>query len=373
MVFMRVRIGALGVLGLAVAWGLLAADPLADLKKSFEHPPDNARIMVRWWWFGPSVTKPELERELRTMKEGGIGGVEVQATYPLALDDPSTGFHNFKYLSPEFLDDLAFTGQKAKELGLRMDLTLGSGWPYGGPHISIDQAAGRLRVARPTNGTLPKLADGEKLIAVFADGQQVADPSTVTGEGHTFQFFIASHTRMMVKRPAVGAEGLVLDHYDHGALDSHLKAVGEPMLKALASTPPHSIFSDSLEVQGSEWTPNFLEEFANAAAMTCCRTCLRWPVAAPTISWPAARSAPPLSGTIGVKLSRNWRTITTSLRLQRLRISITLCFVRRVTAHRPRFFRATRFPTCPRARARSGESSRPLAGLLRPVIFMAGQ
>ncbi len=258
---MRVRIGALGVLGLAVAWGLLAADPLADLKKSFEHPPDNARIMVRWWWFGPSVTKPELERELRTMKEGGIGGVEVQATYPLALDDPSTGFHNFKYLSPEFLDDLAFTGQKARELGLRMDLTLGSGWPYGGPHISIDQAAGRLRVARQTNGTPPKLADGEKLIAVFVDGQAVADPSTVTGEGHTFQFFIASHTRMMVKRPAVGAEGLVLDHYDRGALDAHLKAVGEPMLKALAATPPHSIFSDSLEVQGSEWTPNFLEEF----------------------------------------------------------------------------------------------------------------
>jgi hypothetical protein len=261
MVFMRVRIGALGVLGLAVTWGLLAADPLADLKKSFEHPPDNARIMVRWWWFGPSVTKPELERELRTMKEGGIGGVEVQATYPLALDDPSTGFHNFKYLSPEFLDDLTFTGQKAKEMGLRMDLTLGSGWPYGGPHISIDQAAGRLRVVRQMNGTPPKLADGEKLIAVFVDGQQVADPSTLTGEGHTFQFFIASHTRMMVKRPAVGAEGLVLDHYDRGALDAHLKAVGEPMLKALAATPPHSIFSDSLEVQGSEWTPNFLEEF----------------------------------------------------------------------------------------------------------------
>jgi len=45
-------------------------------------------MMVRWWWFGPSVTKPELERELRSMKDAGIGGVEVQATYPLELDDP---------------------------------------------------------------------------------------------------------------------------------------------------------------------------------------------------------------------------------------------------------------------------------------------
>ena len=44
-------------------------------------------MMVRWWWFGPSVTKPELEREMRAMKEGGIGGFEVQPTYPLAADD----------------------------------------------------------------------------------------------------------------------------------------------------------------------------------------------------------------------------------------------------------------------------------------------
>jgi len=39
--------------------------------------------MMRWWWFGPAVTKPELEREMRLMKEGGIGGFEVQPVYPL--------------------------------------------------------------------------------------------------------------------------------------------------------------------------------------------------------------------------------------------------------------------------------------------------
>ena len=39
--------------------------------------------MMRWWWFGPSVTKAELERELKTMRDGGIGGVEVQPVYPL--------------------------------------------------------------------------------------------------------------------------------------------------------------------------------------------------------------------------------------------------------------------------------------------------
>jgi len=55
------------------------------------------------------VTKPELERELNSMKQGGIGGFEVQPTYPLKLDDPQPGFHNFPYLSAEFLDALTFT------------------------------------------------------------------------------------------------------------------------------------------------------------------------------------------------------------------------------------------------------------------------
>src|SRR6185295_15144728 len=51
---------------------------LADLQRRFQNPPDDSRIMMRWWWFGPSVTRTELEREMKLMKEGGIGGFEVQ-------------------------------------------------------------------------------------------------------------------------------------------------------------------------------------------------------------------------------------------------------------------------------------------------------
>jgi lysophospholipase L1-like esterase len=106
------------------------------LQRSFEQPPENARIMVRWWWYGPAVTKPMLEQEMQTMKAGGIGGFEVQPTYPLSVDGELPGVHNIKFLSPEFFEMLRFTADKAKELGLRMDLTLGSGWPYGGPMFS---------------------------------------------------------------------------------------------------------------------------------------------------------------------------------------------------------------------------------------------
>src|SRR5882672_8604285 len=158
--------GALVTFLVLVLVGLLAssraqAQRINELQRGFKNPPDDARIMMRWWWFGPAVTKPELEREMRLMKDGGIGGFEVQPVYPL-------GFQNTPYLSDEFLDALRFTGEKARELGLRMDLTLGSGWPFGGPHIPVTQAAGRLRVEHvtvPANAlsiSVPYIGEGEK-------------------------------------------------------------------------------------------------------------------------------------------------------------------------------------------------------------------
>jgi hypothetical protein len=238
---------------------LPAASPgsIADLRRAFEQPPADARIMVRWWWFGPAVATGELERELRTMKEGGIGGVEVQPVYPLELDNPETGIRNLPYLSDGFIDALRFTGEKTHELGLRFDLTLGSGWPFGGPHIPITQAAGRLRIERvpvpagATSAPVPERAPGETLIATFPD----------PGRANTSLVFIASHTRMMVKRAAAGAEGFVLDHYDRAAIATHLHAVGDRLAQAFGTNPPYAVFSDSLEVERSDWTTNFPDEF----------------------------------------------------------------------------------------------------------------
>src|SRR5512137_2909743 len=96
-----------------LAAGRLSSADTGQLQRSFDRPPDDARIMVRWWWFGPAVTRPQLEREMKLMKAGGIGGFEVQPTYPLALDDEVPGLVNLKFLSPGFLDALGFTAAKA--------------------------------------------------------------------------------------------------------------------------------------------------------------------------------------------------------------------------------------------------------------------
>ena len=144
------------------------ADQLATLHNSFVQPPDDSRIMMRWWWFGPAVTKPELQRELEQMKAAGIGGVEIATLYAQALDDPSTGFRNLSYLSDEHIDDLRFVAEEARRLGLRVDITLGSGWPFGGPAIPVTQAAGELRVesvaipAGATSVAVPYIDTGER-------------------------------------------------------------------------------------------------------------------------------------------------------------------------------------------------------------------
>ncbi len=285
--------GAL-LIALLLAAASLRGQSIAELQRGFEHPPDDAKIMMRWWWFGSSVTKTELEREMRLMKAGGIGGFEVQATYPLSPDDPALGIRNIPYLSDDFLDALRFTAAKAKELGLRMDLTLGSGWPYGGPSVAISDAAATLRSERVKiqPGTrrvpLPAITPGEKFLAAFLarmQGQaasQQTGPSTLRADdlrelidirdgsvwlpegvdpSHEVLFFVAGRTGMQVKRPAVGAEGYVLNHLDATATEHYLKNVGDRLMQAFPNDRPYAVFCDSLEVYNQDWTPDFLDEF----------------------------------------------------------------------------------------------------------------
>jgi len=263
------------------------AGAIEDLQRSFISPPDESRIMMRWWWFGPAVTKSELEREMRLMKEAGIGGFEVQPVYPLALDNDANGIKTLPFLSDEFLDALRFTSEKARELGLRFDLTLGSGWPFGGPTVSIDHAAGRLRYEHHTVDAntrfvkVPSIGAGEKLLGVFVadlEGKEIVlegarEVTNITNDvvdvgnnsngqrPREVMFFISSRTGMQVKRPAVGAEGFVLDHLNREATDTYLKSVGDRLFQAFGSNQPYSIFCDSLEVYNSDWSADFLEEF----------------------------------------------------------------------------------------------------------------
>jgi len=272
-------------LALSCAFAAHAAGPsttFADVAQHLQAPPPDARPMMRWWWFGPAVVKPELEREILAMKAGGIGGFEIQPVYPMELDDAARGIHNVPYLSPEFLDAVSFANRTGRANGMRVDMTLASGWPYGGPHVTVGEAAARLRQAvvdvpvGAASFPLPAIMNGEKLIAAFigsgvdpasltplqvqagADGRAAIAPADAPRK---VVVYIASRTGQQVKRAALGAEGFVLDHLSRKAVDHHLATVAEPLMKAFGDTPPYAVFSDSLEVYNTDWTDDFAAEF----------------------------------------------------------------------------------------------------------------
>jgi hypothetical protein len=255
---------------------------ISALEESFRNPPEDSKIMVRWWWFGPAVTTEELDRELHQMKDAGIGGFEVATVYPLTLDNK--GLLNLHYLSPEHLAAVSSTARTAHELGLRMDMTMGSGWPYGGPHITPELAAEGLQCLRipikEGGQTIagPQLREGQRFLAAFVasgdekrldansarqitpreDGSFELPPSP-TGP-RVLLIFVAELTGQQVKRAALGAEGNVLDHYSRAALQKHLEAVGAP-LAAAGGGNIRAMFCDSLEVYEADWTAGFLREF----------------------------------------------------------------------------------------------------------------
>ncbi len=212
----------------------------AGLRDSFANPPAEAGPSMYWIWLGPAVTREGVDRDLDNMRMAHISGAVLLPVYPLSEDDPARGIRNLPFLSPEFNDILHYTATQMNRAGMTFDVTIGTGWPYGGPWVTPELGARMLRLRKAGEALQP----GDELVADTAAGRIVSAP-----------------TRMMVKRASVGDEGLVLDHYNPRALRVHLDAAGEKLLSALQGTGFRSFWCDSLEVFQANWTPAFLDEF----------------------------------------------------------------------------------------------------------------
>lgn len=196
---------------------LAALSAAQEWSGQFADPPASYGMGVHWWWFGPAVTKPEVERELNVMHRAGIANVLIYPVYPLSADDPARGIKNLRYLSPEFLDVLGHAIRYARALGMTADMILGTGWPYGGPSVTPEFAARKL---------------------------------------------LDAPTGMRVKRPSLGGEGLVLDHLNPSAVGAFLNDIGGKAVAAAGPAGLRAIHLDSLEVFGEDWTPDFPAAFA---------------------------------------------------------------------------------------------------------------
>ncbi len=259
--------------------------------QALHEPPLSCRPKTRWWWYGGAVTRAEIARELETMRDAGIGGAEIQPVYPVAVDDPDNGIVNIPFFSARWYDLLGFAIEKGHELGLEVDLTLGSGWPFGGPFVQLDQAARRIRFvtrefegpAKITWNPAAELGEGERIenitgrsldqpvedsvsrILSRAEVQQLASDGLEIGSGR-WRLYVAidAPTYMQVKRPTLGMEGYVIDHFAKPSLDLFLEATGERTLEELTVRRApvfDNVFCDSLEVYGADWTPALTEEF----------------------------------------------------------------------------------------------------------------
>src|SRR6478609_12126239 len=92
---------------------------------------------TRWWWEGSAVNKADLTWNLEQYQKAGLGGVEITPIYGVYGHEKE--FINF--LSPEWMQVFDHTLAESKRLGLGVDLANGTGWPFGGPWVTDNDAS----------------------------------------------------------------------------------------------------------------------------------------------------------------------------------------------------------------------------------------
>ena len=236
---------------------------------------------TRWWWMGSDVDSANLTYNLAELSKAGIGGVEITPIYGVKGREA----YYIDYLSSEWMNMLDFTISEATRLGMGVDMNNGTGWPFGGPEVSPEDAATRaifqeyeLKGGQQLNESVTVKDERQKaftrldrLIAYSPDGEKLDITEKVSAEGRLdwiapegkdyklIALFIGK-TLQLVKRAAPGGEGYVLNHFDKKAVTRYLEKFDAAFAKN--NTPfPSTFFNDSYEVYGADWTSELLDEF----------------------------------------------------------------------------------------------------------------
>ena len=205
---------------------LLLMSLASAVAQTWPKAPAEAKAGTRWWWLGSAVDRAGLEWNLGEYARVGIGAVEITPLYGVQGNERN----ELSFLSPAWMSALRTTEDIARENGIQVDMNCGTGWPFGGPLVPIDEAACK---------------------AVFHD-------SIVEGK-HEVRFELG-RTRQKVKRAAPGGEGWVIDHFDRQAVKHYLQRFDSAF--AASGVPyPNTFFNDSYEVYGADWTPTLFDEF----------------------------------------------------------------------------------------------------------------
>lgn len=238
-----------------------------------------ARPSTRWWWLGSAVDKTNLTYNLEEYAKAGIGGVEITPIYGVQGNDAN----DIPFLSPEWMQMLQYTQDEGKRLNIMIDMNTGTGWPYGGPSVSTEDAATKAifqeyilqsgeqlkEPVEPKEDKQRSVATLSRLMAYSDKGQTLNLTSKVKngkldwiapqGKWKLIALFNGK-TFQMVKRAAPGGEGYVMNHLSAKAVDNYLQNFDKAFSINKVSYP-HTFFNDSYEVYGGDWTPELLDEF----------------------------------------------------------------------------------------------------------------
>lgn len=235
-----------------------------------------AKPWTRWWWLGSDVDSTGLKYNLEALGNAGIGGVEITPIYGVKGREA----HYLDYLSPQWMKMLNFTQAETQRLGMGTDMNSGTGWPFGGPDVSIEDAASKAIFAqfvlRKDELIVEKFdAQGDKnakldKVMIYLESGKVIDATHLVAERGLFSYtppedgkmvaLYVGKTLQQVKRAAPGGQGYVVNHFDKEAVKRYLSKFDKAF--AETQTPfPNGFFNDSYEVYGANWTKDLLLEF----------------------------------------------------------------------------------------------------------------
>lgn len=286
-------------------------------RASWQGPPMSMRPGIRWWWPGDAVEDEELRSELRSLHAAGFGFVELQTLTIGFTWDELRSYEETIYRvgTASYFGHLRAVFEEAEKLGMRVDLTMGSGWPMGGPFVdehpeqqllaaSMDVEGPRELdaslpeaeepwYATPSNlvihDTIGSFDEATRLHAVVGGKVDASSsPPTLTelvdlsdkvsggrirwsvpeGEHRLFAFYqnASSHNLVASAFPGARQRSPVLDHLDPAGVAETIADLGEPWLEALAPHRPRAFFVDSFELIGElPWSDVFHAAFVEEA------------------------------------------------------------------------------------------------------------
>lgn len=284
--------------------GLAATDNAiaggSGLFQLFRNPSSGYHPFVRWWWNGNKIEAEELVREMQLLKAAGIGGVEINPVeFPSRFNGDDDGKPSLEWLSAEWSNMLKVVFAEAKRLEMTCDLIVGSGWPFGaedtaeeersqvvvvavrkvsGPaELSISREEIFLEAGPAISNTFPGRKHSLLSLMLVPDlltsADEITDLSGMTGE-EFFDIFIPGGDHalyalvqvtgfMQVINGAPGASGPVIDHYNGDAVSRFLYRMSESIEPVTGPLKEHlrALFTDSMELEGSNWTGDMREEF----------------------------------------------------------------------------------------------------------------